>query len=142
MTARTRCYLANALYLLGRNEEAKEELQLAFKCHANERLWWDMAEYSLPMTAKLTADPDVAQEALMKAESLHRQMKNPLGQAKTLCLKARRLKDRSVLCEFMRLCAETAALRECPKAARVVNQWEAWVQGPSAGSGPDDYWGL
>ena len=142
MTARTRCHLANVLYLQGKEDAAKEELRLALKTHTEEKMWWDLAEYSLPMTAKLATECGAAQAALMKAEDLHRQMKNPLGLAKILCLKARRLKTRDGLDELVRLCVETPSLRGCPTAAKVIHQWNAWALGQTTVSGPDDYWGI
>jgi len=142
MMARTRCHLANALYLQGRIEEANGVLRYAIGAHAGERMWWDLAEHSLPLLAKISPNPEGIREALAQAEDLHRQQRNPLGLAKILCLKARRLKEPAGFDEVRRLCSETSALRDCPVAAKVVSGWGEWTQGPSAENGPDDYWGL
>jgi len=142
MTARTRCLLAKALYLQGRMGEAREALMTAVTCHIEEQLLWDRAEFSLPLQALLATAPSEARAKLDQAEAQHRSFENPLGLVKMLCLKARLFRQDQGLDEIKRLCAATSALRDCPLAARIIREWEAWVQGQPDEGRSGDGWGL
>ena len=138
MTARTRCYLARALYAQRRFEESHEALLPASACHAEERLLWDMADQSLPLEALLTDDPEKARTLLDRAEALHRSQRNPLGIAKILCQKTRRFRDVSYLKEIQHLCTRNSALRDCPVAMQILRDWTSWFNAATA----SDAWGL
>lgn len=140
MSARTRCYLSRALYLQGKLDEARKVVEEAARVHEGERMWGDRAVHSLPLQALLAESKEKAGELLARAEEICRRLKNPLGLAKILCIKARRLNTRADSEEIRRLCAEVPALRDCPVAGRVVAEWDAWVERPSKDMEPDDYW--
>jgi tetratricopeptide (TPR) repeat protein len=140
MMARTRCFHAETLRLMGRHEEAVRELGLATERHLAENMVGDLADHSLLMRAKLGPDEE-AREALKQAENLQRALGNELGLARVLCLKARRLKIGTDYNEFWKLQRRVTALQDCPVAARVVAEWDSWIKG-SEGHGPTDYWGV
>lgn len=140
MTARTRCFLGNILRLQGRTEEALHEVTAAVDTHVRKQLLADLACHSLPLLAMLSDDTR-ARDAITDAESFQRELDNPLGLMRVLCVKARRLGTPADFAEVSELRARSSALQECPVAERIVHDWNAWVHG-QPGSAPDDYWGL
>ncbi len=140
MTARTCCFYSEALRRAGRVDRARELLASAIDRHLREDMMGDLADHSLPMQAKLVDDMEAA-ECLRRAEILQRRLKNKLGLARVLCLKARRLKIASDLDEIRALSAELPALQTCALAKRIVTNWFDWVNG-GRGNGPIDYCGL
>jgi hypothetical protein len=140
MLARTRCFHAETLRLMGHHAEAARALALATERHQTENMVGDLADHSLPMRAKLGTDKEAA-EALKQAESLQRTLGNDIGLARVLCLKARRLKSGTDYHEVCELQRRVTALQDCPVATRVVAEWDNRITSADRQS-PADYWGV
>jgi proteasome accessory factor A len=141
MLSRTLCHLGELHRRQGRTARALEFVHRAEQTHRQEGLLGDLAMHSLPMLAKMVETDSEAFEILRRAETIHRQQRNNLGIAHTLCIRARRLRSPELREEIERLFAGVEVLTTCKTARRILNDWDTWLARPS-GDEPVDYWGL
>jgi tetratricopeptide (TPR) repeat protein len=141
MMARTRCYLAQALFSQGKTAEAHDEIEMAGSIQVNERLYGDLATYSYPLQARLTEDDSAASNKFRRAVVILRKQVNPLGLARVLTVKARRLKTDEDKWEITQLIRTCDALKDCTLARRIVSNWEEWKEGLGPANG-NDYGGM
>ena len=141
MFSRTRCYSAELNRRYGRDAAALQLARAALETHRDLHLRGDAADHSLPMMGKLTANDEEAAEFLADAVDTQRQLRNHLGLARMLCIRARRLRFDGDRQEVELLHRTVPVLKECAVARKIVREWRSWVE-PKPGSGPLDYWGL
>jgi hypothetical protein len=140
MLGRTRCFLAEAMRRKGSPTSARRQLALPGRIYLTQGLLGDAADHLLPVRAKLDGR-GVAERVLQAAEALNRRRGHDLALARTLCLSARITKVPSAEAELHRLAGEVEALRDCPLMRRILDNWNAWVEGERRGD-EDEYWGL
>jgi tetratricopeptide (TPR) repeat protein len=140
MVSRTECYYAELLRLSGDAAGAQEYAGKAITRQGAHQLIGDIAEYALPMLAKLMPD-GVAASLLNQAMNTQKIFRHELSQARLVCLRARRLREDRCKEEFDRLRGRVPVLQTCPVAARIADNWEEWIH-PNVDDQPMDYWGL
>jgi len=140
MYARTRCMYAELLRRRGNAPDALAMANAGLEIHQERGLEGDLADFSLPLLAKLEQEAGSAR-FLNTAEAIQREFGNKLGLARVLCLRARLLRNDRDKPEIMRLLGTLPILLACPTALRIANNWDEWIN-PDLSFDPMNYWGL
>ena len=141
MCSRNRCYLAELYRRMDRPDEAKALVRTAERAHRAENLEGDLAMHTLPMLAKLTSDDEEARLLLEYAEGIHTMLRNDLGLAHILCIRARRFRQPQHRERIAALRRTVPVLAKCETARRITQEFDSWIA-PEPGDSPMDYWGL
>ena len=132
---------------LGRNENARSTFEEVQEEQAALRFNNDLANHTLLYLAKLEQRPDRALPLLAEAERTHAQLRDQVGEARTLLLKARLAPEAALESAIkervLRLKDQLPALGDCQLLRKIIAGWAAWTDG---GLEPDEtgdaFWGL
>jgi len=132
---------------LGRQTEAAALLDEAKGLQAEHRLEGDLADFGLTYRAKLETHSARALELLAQGKAIQTRLRNVMGETRTLLLEARLLGNRRTTAQHKARLHELRGLRpalsQCKLLAKILDHWDAWINGGAdPDGGKDSYWWL
>jgi tetratricopeptide (TPR) repeat protein len=132
---------------LGRQTEAAALLDEAKGLQAERHLEGDLADFALTYRAKLETNSAHALELLAQAKAVQTRLRNVMGETRTLLLEARLLGNRRTTAQHKARLHELRGLRpalsQCKLLAKILDHWDAWINGGAdPDGGKDSYWWL
>ncbi len=139
--------LADTHRVLGNRRQAHRLMREAFALLNTGNYRGELADFALTTAAKLERRWCRARTLLAQAKSIQTELRNCVGEARTLLLEARLSDDAEVAAaarsrvEAIR--SDRPALAACALLQSIFDHWDAWVGGdPSPQPHPDSFWGL
>ncbi|MSU61527.1 MAG: hypothetical protein EXS31_03880 [Pedosphaera sp.] len=145
--ARALADLGDVYRAVGRAEDAHRTLEAAERLQLAQNFEGDLADLTLTYRAKLDSDRAVALQLLDQVRAIQIRLHNRMGEARTLVLQARLLRDLSATAPIKSRLHELRGLRpalsQCPALAKVLDHWDDWVTAAvDPDGGTDFYWWL
>ena len=137
----------DACRALGQHAQAAALLDEAQSLQAEHDFEGDLADFAMTYRAKLQTNPARALDLLGHVKVIQTRLRNVMGEARTLLLEARLLRNPAVTAQskarLHELCGMRPALSQCRLLAKIVDNWEAWTSGAAdPDGGTDSYWWL
>jgi len=143
--ARAMGELAETHRRLGDTKEAERCLADAEETQMNSGFMGDYAEFTLTCRAKLDLGSG-GRLALAQATDIQSHLGHHLGQARTICLWARIMRDPTVALrkkeQLLALREQAPSLRSCALFSKITAAWDDWVAGRQPAGERDFFWGL
>ena len=146
---------ADVLRRLGRTSEAASQLDAAEAMQVDNHFDGDLTDLTRTQRAKLAivaGDLATAESILTEARRIQSELANFIGEARSILLLARlnekrRRGRRSFVGDAARTRLEQIrthrpALAECRLLSKILQHWDAWVQGRNVDGEEDFFWGL
>jgi hypothetical protein len=131
---------------LGNREEAAHMLERAMREQAVHEFLGDQAGLSWTCLAKLQAGSESAGQFLARAKAAQLDLRDRVGEARTLLLEARLADDADSIEHVKRRILDlkdlVPALSQCRLLARVLDHWNQWVGNLEPDETGDIFWGV
>jgi hypothetical protein len=143
--ARALADYADACRAAGLRADALCALEQAENIQVSNHLDGDRSDFVLTYRAKLESDPVRALETLRQAKGIQTRQRNLMGEARSLVLEARILRDLEQAAPLKIRLHELRGLRpalsQCRMLAKLLSQWDLWTTGaPDPNGGTDPFW--
>ena len=145
--ARTLADYADACRALGQHANAVAALDEAEALQIDNQLEGDRSDFALTYRAKLETDSARAFELLGEALAIQTRLGNVLGETRSVLLQARLLRKPALASplkfRLYELRGHRPALVQCRLLAKILDHWDAWINGAAdPDGGKDFYWWL
>ncbi|PWU21217.1 MAG: hypothetical protein C5B50_02200 [Verrucomicrobia bacterium] len=143
--ARALADYADACRALNHRADAMAALREAEDIQVSHQLDGDRSDFVLTYRAKLETDPARALDALKQAKSIQLRQRNIIGEARSLVLEARLLRNSSLAAPLNVRLHELRGLRpalsQCKMLGKILDHWDAWTTGATdPNGGTDAFW--
>jgi tetratricopeptide (TPR) repeat protein len=139
--------LGEVLRRLGDDRAARNLLQQALETQTALGCLGDLADFTLTYQAKLAEDRPAALAAVQRAKQIQLELGNRMGETRSMLVEARLGVDRrdaialrEKIDDYRR---SVPALGGCRLLGRVLEHWDAWIQGRAEPGGSGErFWGV
>lgn len=131
----------------GQHAAAAAALEEAQCLQVENHLEGDRSEFALTYRAKLETNPSRALELLGEAKAIQTRLRNVLGETRSILLEARLIRNPATTAPLQARLHELRGMRpalsRCRLLAKILDHWDAWINGGVGPEGGTDlFWWL